>query len=72
MGVKDGDTLIVTTEMKLPLQEYSDDDDYDDAAGIFNPLGDDDCDDGSNHMSGHRDFGKLGMASPGAFDMGAS
>lgn len=70
MGVKDGDTLIVTTEMKLPLQEYSDDEDYDDAAGIFNPLGDDDGDDGSNHIPSHRDFGKLGMASPGAFDMG--
>lgn len=23
MGVKDGDTLVVTTEMKLPLEEHS-------------------------------------------------
>lgn len=30
MGVKDGDTLIVTTEMKLPFQQLSDDDDGDD------------------------------------------
>lgn len=29
MGVKDGDTLIVTTEMKLPFQEMSEDDDLD-------------------------------------------
>ena len=27
MGVKDGDNLIVTTEMKLPYNVYSDDDD---------------------------------------------
>lgn len=33
MGVKDGDNLIVTTEMKLPLHEYSDDDDLDDPIG---------------------------------------
>ena len=26
MGVKDGDNLIVTTEMKLPLDGYSEDD----------------------------------------------
>ncbi len=30
MGVKDGDNLIVTTEMKLPLDQYSDDDDIGD------------------------------------------
>lgn len=35
MGVKDGDNLIVTTEMKLPLHEYSDDDEIDDPVGIF-------------------------------------
>lgn len=29
MGVKDGDNLIVTTEMKLPYNVYSDDDDPD-------------------------------------------
>jgi hypothetical protein len=28
MGVKDGDNLIVTTEMKLPFDVYSDEDDY--------------------------------------------
>ena len=27
MGVKDGDNLIVTTEMKLPFDEFSDEDD---------------------------------------------
>jgi hypothetical protein len=27
MGVKDGDNLIVTTEMKLPFDVYSDEDD---------------------------------------------
>jgi hypothetical protein len=57
MGVKDGDTLIVTTEMKLPLQEYSDDDDFDEAGGIFNPLGDDDGED-VNNGAGQMDFGK--------------
>lgn len=31
MGVKDGDNLIVTTEMKLPFDEFSDDDDLDGA-----------------------------------------
>jgi len=35
MGVKDGDTLIVTTEMKLPLQQYSDDDDLEDQVGMM-------------------------------------
>jgi hypothetical protein len=30
MGVKDGDNLIVTTEMKLPFDVYSDEDDYPD------------------------------------------
>jgi hypothetical protein len=25
MGVNDGDTLIVTNEMRLPIEEYSDD-----------------------------------------------
>jgi len=34
MGVKDGDNLIVTTEMKLPLHEFSEDDDMDDP-GMF-------------------------------------
>jgi hypothetical protein len=34
MGVKDGDNLIVTTEMKLPLHEFSEDDDIDDP-GMF-------------------------------------
>ena len=29
MGVKDGDNLIVTTEMKLPYNVYSDDEDPD-------------------------------------------
>ena len=27
MGVNDGDTLIVTTEMRLPIEEYSDSED---------------------------------------------
>jgi hypothetical protein len=35
MGVKDGDNLIVTTEMKLPFDEYSDDDDLDGGQGMF-------------------------------------
>lgn len=35
MGVKDQDNLIVTTEMKLPLHEYSDDDEIDDTVVIF-------------------------------------
>jgi hypothetical protein len=35
MGVKDGDNLIVTTEMKLPLHEFSEDDDLDDPVGMF-------------------------------------
>ena len=36
MGVKDGDNLIVTTEMKLPFDVYSDEDDYPDGEqGIF-------------------------------------
>lgn len=30
MGVKDGDNLIVTTEMKLPFDVYSDEDDCQD------------------------------------------
>jgi uncharacterized ubiquitin-like protein YukD len=34
MGVKDGDNLIVTTEMKLPFDEYSDDEDND-GQGMF-------------------------------------
>jgi len=40
MGVKDGDNLIVTTEMKLPLDGYSDDDEpFDDnPQGSFPPL----------------------------------
>lgn len=40
MGVKDGDNLIVTTEMKLPLDGYSDDDEpFDDNhQGSFPPL----------------------------------
>jgi len=35
MGVKDGDNLIVTTEMKLPFDEYSDDEDLDGGQGMF-------------------------------------
>jgi PHP family Zn ribbon phosphoesterase len=35
MGVKDGDNLIVTTEMKLPFNEFSEDDDLDGPAGLF-------------------------------------
>lgn len=36
MGVKDGDNLIVTTEMKLPFDVYSDEDDYPDGQpGMF-------------------------------------
>jgi uncharacterized ubiquitin-like protein YukD len=36
MGVKDGDNLIVTTEMKLPFDVYSDEDDYADGQpGMF-------------------------------------
>ena len=35
MGVKDGDTLIVTTEMKLPFNEISDEDDFEGPAGFF-------------------------------------
>lgn len=68
MGVKDGDTLIVTTEMKLPLQEYSDDDDFDDAGGIFNPLGDDDADE-ANNAAGQMDYGKHGIQSPRTYGL---
>jgi len=35
MGVKDGDNLIVTTEMKLPFDEFSEDDDNDGGQGMF-------------------------------------
>jgi uncharacterized ubiquitin-like protein YukD len=35
MGVKDGDNLIVTTEMKLPFDEFSEDEDLDDRNGMF-------------------------------------
>lgn len=36
MGVKDGDNLIVTTEMKLPFDVYSDEDDIDNVQpGMF-------------------------------------
>lgn len=35
MGVKDGDTLIVTTEMKLPFDELSEDDDLDGQGALF-------------------------------------
>ena len=38
MGVKDGDNLIVTTEMKLPFDEFSDDEDLDGAPGLFPTL----------------------------------
>ena len=39
MGVKDGDNLIVTTEMKLPLDGYSDDEEpfEENQGGIFPP-----------------------------------
>jgi len=39
MGVKDGDNLIVTTEMKLPLDGYSDDDEpfEENQSGLFAP-----------------------------------
>jgi len=35
MVVKDGDHLIVTTEMKLPFDEFSEDEDLDGGAGFF-------------------------------------
>jgi uncharacterized ubiquitin-like protein YukD len=35
MGVKDGDNLIVTTEMKLPFDELSDEDDMEGPATMF-------------------------------------
>lgn len=35
MGVKDGDHLIVTTEMKLPFDVFSEDDDFDGAPGMM-------------------------------------
>jgi len=39
MGVKDGDNLIVTTEMKLPFNEASDDEDepFMEGIGMGNP-----------------------------------
>jgi uncharacterized ubiquitin-like protein YukD len=46
MGVKDGDHLIVTTEMKLPFDEYSDDED-DQGQGMF------------PNMPGMDEFGEL-------------
>lgn len=38
MGVKDGDNLIVTTEMKLPFDEFSDEDDVDGGNGMFQSM----------------------------------
>lgn len=35
MGVKDGDNLIVTTEMKLPFDVYSDEDEYPEGVNQF-------------------------------------
>jgi hypothetical protein len=75
MGVKDGDNLIVTTEMKLPLHEYSDDDDLDDPVGVFpNPNNLEDGfegDEGQNAPLTHSqmDMNKHGLASPRGFDM---
>ncbi len=37
MGIKDGDTLVVTTEMKLPFHEVSDDEDQFDEMGNMIP-----------------------------------
>ena len=44
MGVKDGDTLIVTTEMKLPFDEMSEDEDLDGQGGALFPQGEDNFD----------------------------
>ena len=60
MGVKDGDNLIVTTEMKLPLDQYSNDDDIMDTGGSMfqsqNPI--DDPYEISNAHPPNLDFGK--------------
>lgn len=38
MGIKDGDTLVVTTEMKLPFHEVSDDEEqYDEMGNMIPP-----------------------------------
>jgi len=57
MGVKDGDNLIVTTEMKLPLDQYSDEDDLPDVPGSQNY--DEICDVPSQNFGpSQMDFGK--------------
>jgi hypothetical protein len=68
MGVKDGDNLIVTTEMKLPLHEYSDDDDLDDPAGMFPGVN---CDDGfdNDDAPNHMDLNKHGLPSPRGYEI---
>lgn len=77
MGVKDGDNLIVTTEMKLPLHQLSEDDDFDDVGNLYhNNNGEDgyDCDDAPNqHMAPNQlDMNKHGMVSPRGFEIPAN
>ena len=72
MGVKDGDHLIVTTEMKLPFDEFSDDDDNDNQ-GMFPNLN---CEDGyelSESGNPHQalDKGLLSTPNYGEHHMGA-
>jgi len=72
MGVKDGDNLIVTTEMKLPFDEYSDDDDLDGGPGIFpNFPGMDDeyeLDGAVNANDGMMDMNKQCLMSPTGYE----
>jgi len=68
MGVKDGDNLIVTTEMKLPFDEFSEDDDLEPGQGLFPMLG---GGDDQNELSGgvpvQKELAKPGVMNPGHF-----
>lgn len=55
MGVKDGETLIVTTEMKLPFDDQSEDEDLDGNGALFPGADDFDNDDNPvNNLNMHR------------------
>lgn len=59
MGVKDGDNLIVTTEMKLPFDELSEDDDNEGPAHMFppNPMNMDEAFEGDDMPGGQMKHG---------------
>lgn len=66
MGVKDGDHLIVTTEMKLPFDEFSEEDDNDNGMYASMPGMDDgyDMDEPATVQKPMMDMGKPGLLSP--------